>query len=253
MRRIAPVAEDRFTRSSLREPRATERRRDQRPVPRHRPNSTWSLRRPNGRVPNPASDHWRDCSEYGPATRRPAKRRWPPADNGTSDARRTLDSRYGRAASSPGQARKSVWDYPRAAARSRRPRRSGSASSSAGTTVADSTSNGQSASSETARRARLLYFHARRRPDGPLRREPRADVLRVEGRGELPRAGRRRSRRSRTLRGPTRTLSRAMRRSVATSRSTPAKGRRAWVGDERATPQPGGFYGGWVTSRIVGQ
>ena len=26
----------------------------------------------------------------------------------------------------------------------------------------------------------------------------------------------------------------------------------AWVGDERATPQPGGFYGGWVTSRIVG-
>lgn len=26
----------------------------------------------------------------------------------------------------------------------------------------------------------------------------------------------------------------------------------AWVGDERATPQPGGFYGGWVTSSIVG-
>ncbi len=26
----------------------------------------------------------------------------------------------------------------------------------------------------------------------------------------------------------------------------------AWVGDERATPQPGGFYGGWMTSRIVG-
>jgi uncharacterized protein (DUF427 family) len=26
----------------------------------------------------------------------------------------------------------------------------------------------------------------------------------------------------------------------------------AWVGNERATPQPGGFYGGWVTSRIVG-
>lgn len=26
----------------------------------------------------------------------------------------------------------------------------------------------------------------------------------------------------------------------------------AWVDDERATPQPGGFYGGWVTSRIVG-
>jgi uncharacterized protein (DUF427 family) len=24
------------------------------------------------------------------------------------------------------------------------------------------------------------------------------------------------------------------------------------VGDERATPQPGGFYGGWVTARIVG-
>ena len=26
----------------------------------------------------------------------------------------------------------------------------------------------------------------------------------------------------------------------------------AWVGDEQATPQPGHFYGGWVTSRIVG-
>jgi uncharacterized protein (DUF427 family) len=26
----------------------------------------------------------------------------------------------------------------------------------------------------------------------------------------------------------------------------------AWVGDERATPQPGHFYGGWVTSKIVG-
>ena len=26
----------------------------------------------------------------------------------------------------------------------------------------------------------------------------------------------------------------------------------AWVGDERASPQPGRFYGGWVTSRIVG-
>jgi uncharacterized protein (DUF427 family) len=26
----------------------------------------------------------------------------------------------------------------------------------------------------------------------------------------------------------------------------------AWVGDELATPQPGHFYGGWMTSRIVG-
>lgn len=26
----------------------------------------------------------------------------------------------------------------------------------------------------------------------------------------------------------------------------------AWVGHERATPQPGRFYGGWVTSRVVG-
>jgi uncharacterized protein (DUF427 family) len=26
----------------------------------------------------------------------------------------------------------------------------------------------------------------------------------------------------------------------------------AWVGDEQAAPQPGGFYGGWLTSRIVG-
>lgn len=26
----------------------------------------------------------------------------------------------------------------------------------------------------------------------------------------------------------------------------------AWVGDDRAGPQPGGFYGGWVTAAIVG-
>jgi len=26
----------------------------------------------------------------------------------------------------------------------------------------------------------------------------------------------------------------------------------AWVGDEQAIPQPGDYYGGWVTSRIVG-
>ena len=26
----------------------------------------------------------------------------------------------------------------------------------------------------------------------------------------------------------------------------------AWVGDELATPQPGGFYGGWVTGAVVG-
>jgi uncharacterized protein (DUF427 family) len=31
-----------------------------------------------------------------------------------------------------------------------------------------------------------------------------------------------------------------------------AKADEAWVGEERATPQPGGFYGGWMTSRIVG-
>jgi uncharacterized protein (DUF427 family) len=26
----------------------------------------------------------------------------------------------------------------------------------------------------------------------------------------------------------------------------------AWVGDVRASPQPGGFYGGWVTSKLTG-
>ena len=26
----------------------------------------------------------------------------------------------------------------------------------------------------------------------------------------------------------------------------------AWVGEERATPQPGHFYGGWITSKVVG-
>ena len=31
-----------------------------------------------------------------------------------------------------------------------------------------------------------------------------------------------------------------------------SKADEAWVGDERATPQAGGFYGGWMTSRIAG-
>ena len=26
----------------------------------------------------------------------------------------------------------------------------------------------------------------------------------------------------------------------------------AWVDDERVVPQPGDYYGGWVTSRVVG-
>ena len=25
-----------------------------------------------------------------------------------------------------------------------------------------------------------------------------------------------------------------------------------FVGDERVTPQPGGFYGGWITRNLVG-
>ena len=25
-----------------------------------------------------------------------------------------------------------------------------------------------------------------------------------------------------------------------------------WIGGEQVTPQPGGFYGGWITSRVVG-
>ncbi len=32
----------------------------------------------------------------------------------------------------------------------------------------------------------------------------------------------------------------------------PAKVDRCWLGDQRVEPQPGGFYGGWVTAEIVG-
>lgn len=32
----------------------------------------------------------------------------------------------------------------------------------------------------------------------------------------------------------------------------PARVDEAWVGDERVQPQEGGFYGGWITSRIRG-
>lgn len=32
----------------------------------------------------------------------------------------------------------------------------------------------------------------------------------------------------------------------------PSKVDEAWVGGERARPQPGGFYGGWITGRVRG-
>jgi uncharacterized protein (DUF427 family) len=32
----------------------------------------------------------------------------------------------------------------------------------------------------------------------------------------------------------------------------PSKVDEAWVGEERARPQAGGFYGGWITSRVRG-
>ena len=32
----------------------------------------------------------------------------------------------------------------------------------------------------------------------------------------------------------------------------PSKVDEAWIGDERVRPQEGDFYGGWITSRIVG-
>lgn len=31
-----------------------------------------------------------------------------------------------------------------------------------------------------------------------------------------------------------------------------AHGVDAWIDDQRVTPQPGGFYGGWITPRVVG-
>ena len=56
----------------------------------------------------------------------------------------------------------------------------------------------------------------------------------------------RRPRSSRTSPGLRGAAGQASSRSPATSRSTPSRVDEAWVGDERATPQPGGFYGGWV-------
>ena len=32
----------------------------------------------------------------------------------------------------------------------------------------------------------------------------------------------------------------------------PGRVEACWIGGERATPQPGGFYGGWITSRVAG-
>ena len=42
------------------------------------------------------------------------------------------------------------------------------------------------------------------------------------------------------------------RRCATTSRSTPARMDACFVDGELVVPQPGGFYGGWITSTVVG-
>ena len=39
---------------------------------------------------------------------------------------------------------------------------------------------------------------------------------------------------------------------ATTSRSTPGRMDACFVDGELVVPQPGGFYGGWITSQVVG-
>ena len=146
----------------------------------------------------------------------------------------------------PGPGQESVWDYPRPPRVEAVPERLRVVVG--GTTVADTTRGLRVL--ETAGAPGLL-LPARRRPDGPVRRSPRSTFCEWKGGASYH-----------TLVVDGREIE-----NVAWSYADPKPGYEAigghlafyaakvdkpWVGDERATPQPGGFYGGWVTSRIVG-
>ena len=93
-----------------------------------------------------------------------------------------------------------------------------------------------------------LLLPARRRRAGRADARRRRFVLRVEGPRALLHRARRRTRRGRRPRG--RTPRRAPRSppSPTTSRSTPAAWTRASSTASSSSPQPGGFYGGWITA-----
>ena len=148
----------------------------------------------------------------------------------------------------PGPGQESVWDYPRP------PRVEPVAERLRvvvdGVTVAEHDRAASGSSRRPARRSTT----SRPRTSGStcLRPSPRRSVCEWKGDGPLPLA-------------PPRATARST--NVAWSYPDPLPGfeairdhlafyagrvDEAWVGDERATPQPGHFYGGWVTSRIVG-
>ena len=86
---------------------------------------------------------------------------------------------------------------------------------------------------------------------GVLRPAPGRQLLRVEGPGALLDAGGRR----RVGGGGRLVLPRAdpgLRPSATTSRSMPGGWTPASSDEERVVPQPGGFYGGWITAELVG-
>ena len=91
------------------------------------------------------------------------------------------------------------------------------------------------------------------RPAGPPRGVAAVVRLRVQGPGR--RTGRWCCRPAAAIADvawSTRTRRRASRRSPATSRSTPAASTRPGSATSASTPQAGDFYGGWITSRVVG-
>ena len=144
----------------------------------------------------------------------------------------------------PGPGQESVWDYPRPPRVEPVPERLRVVVG--GTTIADTTA---AARPRDGRRAGLL-LPTGRRPAEDLRPSPRETFCEWKG-GASYHTLWSTVARSRTWPGRTRTRSRAS-SDPRPSRVLRRQVDEAWVGDELATPQPGGFYGGWVTSRIVG-
>ena len=148
----------------------------------------------------------------------------------------------------PGPGQESVWDYPRPPRVEPVPERLRVIVD--GEVIADTT-----AGCASSRRPARPSTTSRRTTSGLVaaRRRVRDGRLRVEGRGAYHSyVGARAAGGSRTSPGRTRDPNPGYEAIRGYLAFYAGRVDEAWVGDERATPQPGGFYGGWVTSRIVG-
>ena len=150
----------------------------------------------------------------------------------------------------PGPGQESVWDYPRP------PRVEPVAERLRVVVDGDRRSPTRRRACASWRRPARRSTTSRRADvrTGPTAAQPRTDAS-ASGRawrrtGRYDDGAGRRDRERRAGRTPSRCP--ATSRSRTTSRSTPAASTRRGSATSGRRPQPGGFYGGWVTSRIVG-